>query len=270
MPIFRWGTTNIKIMRTLSILTFLTFLTTNLAIAQVEGGADVKNRMDDAFNELNTGELTLRFVNALTGGFVSGAEVAINGVASTTDFEGRVSFKPELSNYSVPVVFKKNGFITAEFTLEIMAGTIFQNQISVSPDLKPESLRIVLDWGDRPRDLDAHLIKKDGYHISYRDKRTADDGTAQLDRDDRNGNGPETITINRLGRGDTYTYQVHNYSNRGDQRSTDLSNRSHATVRVYGNSRLMAEYQIPANQTGLTWVVFQIQNGLVVAVNSIK
>ena len=254
-------------MKKLALFTVQILLLSTLTLGQ---DTDVRNRANDAFRELNTGELTLRFVNALNGEVVTGATVTINGVVSSTDFEGKVTFKPEVTNGSVPVVFSKKGFITSEFTVEIMAGTIFQNQVSVSPDLRPESIRIVLDWADRPRDLDAHLMKEGGYHISYRDKKTSADGSAQLDRDDTNGNGPETITINRVDQNDTYTFFVHNYSNRGDRRSTDLSNRSRATVRVYGDNRMMAEFQIPENKQGVRWTVFQIQNGQVILVDQVE
>ncbi len=64
--------------------------------------------------------------------------------------------------------------------------------------MKVGSIRIILDWDKSPNDLDAHLVKDGDYHISYRNKRVADDGAAQLDRDDMNGYGPETITINNV------------------------------------------------------------------------
>lgn len=253
---------------TLLAIQFL--LISTFAIAQVEDIDDIKDRSEDIFREMKTGELTLRFINALNGEYISGARVMIGGEEYTTDHKGRAIFEPAVENGQVPVFFEKQGFITTEFDLEMMLGTIFQNRISVSPDLRPGSIRIVLDWSDRPKDLDAHLEKEGSYHISYRDKRTSDDGMAKLDRDDTNGNGPETITVNQVDQGDVYTYWVNNFSDRRNDNSRELANSSKATVRIYGDSRLMGTFRIDKNQTGTKWTVFQIKNGQVLAVDDVE
>jgi hypothetical protein len=254
---------------TLSVINLL--LITSIAFAQVEDeDTRIKDRSEDIFREMKTGELTLRFINALNGDYVTGATVVIDGQEYTTDYEGRAIFKTDVENGQIPVFFQKEGFISADFDLEIMLGTIFQNRISVSPDMRPESIRIVLDWGDRPRDLDAHLIKENGYHISYRDKRTSDDGMAKLDRDDTNRNGPETITVNEVNERDVYTYKVHNFSDRRDDNSQSLANESKAVVRIYGDNRLMGLFRIDKNQTGTEWTVFQIQNRQIIAVEEVE
>lgn len=252
------------------LFTFLGLAMSSAVFAQSgTGSSGVQGRADDAFRELNEGKLTLRFVNALTGDYVEGAQVIIGQDRYMTDGEGKVVFETDLVNGSLPVTFRKAGFITSDFSAEIMVGSIFQNQVSVSPELRPEQIRIVLDWADRPRDLDAHFYKEDGYHISYRHKKTSDDGSVRLDRDDRNGNGPETITINRISNSDNYTYKVHDYSNRDRRRSSDLANRSRATVRVYGDNQLLRTYRIDPNQRGTEWIVFRIENGDFVLVNQV-
>lgn len=237
------------------------------ATSQVSSG---KDKAEDAFRELETGELTLRFINALTGKYVEGAKITIDAREFTTDYEGKVLFNPVSENSRTPVRFEKEGFITSSFGIEIALGTIFQNRISVSPDLKPESMRIVLDWSKDPRDLDAHLIKKDGYHISFRHKKTSDDGTARLDRDDTNGNGPETITINEIDQQATYTFMVENFSDRSKNNSTELSNKSRGTVRIYGDNRLMHTFRISPNKTGVKWTVFQLKNGEILSIDTIN
>ncbi|MBO6795037.1 MAG: hypothetical protein JJ895_14090 [Balneolaceae bacterium] len=253
-----------------SLLSLLVLLfSSSIAIAQT-GSSGVQDRANDMFNELNTGELTLRFVNALTGEYIPDAMVMISNQSYRTDLNGKIRFKTDIDNGQLAVTFRKPGFINTEFNLEIMVGSVFQNQISISPDLLPEQYRIVLDWADRPKDLDAHFIKDGEYHISYRHKKTSDDGVTRLDRDDRNGNGPETITINRISNSVTYTYKVHDYTNRNKRRSSDLSNKSRATVRVYGDNRLIKTYRINANQRGDEWVVFKIENGSIVDIDSVN
>ena len=253
-------------MRSLTLFIVVILFSATAVQAQNQG---VKDRAGDAFREMNTGDLTLRFVNALDGEYVKGAAVTINGTSYTTDFEGKVLFKPGVTNGKLPVSFRKEGFISSEFNIDIMVGSIFQNQISVSPVMTANSWRIVLDWADRPRDLDAHLVKEGAYHISYRDKRTSDDGVARLDRDDTNGNGPETITINRIDDNEVYTFAVHNYSDRGNRRSNDLAMKSHATVRVFGDNQLIETFQLSRNENGVMWTVFQIKEGHLVPVSTI-
>lgn len=254
-------------MKKVLLLSILLLCITPLIFAQ---DGNVRDRANDAFRELNSGQLTLRFVNALNGEFVTGASVSIAEESYTTDFEGKVTFKTDIINGQIPVTFNKEGFISSEFELDIMVGTLFQNRVSVSPDMRPESIRIVLDWSEKPRDLDAHLIKENGYHISYRNKRSSEDGVAQLDRDDTNGNGPETITINKINQGEVYTYKVQNYSNKGDRRSTALANMSRAVVRVYGDGRLLGVYRLENNRRGTEWTVFNIENGRLIRVDTLE
>ena len=70
---------------------------------------------------------------------------------------------------------------------EVIAGTIFWNRFTVSPNIEMGSIRIVLDWDKKPKDLDAHFVKEGDYHISYHNMKVSDDGSARLDRDDQNG-----------------------------------------------------------------------------------
>jgi len=250
-------------------LAALMVLTTS-SMAQSGGSSRVKDRSEDAFRELNTGELTLRFTNALSGDYVEGAHIIIDDKNYITDFEGKVLFTTDRVNGRLPVSFRKEGFISSDFDVEIMVGSVWQNQISVSPVLHPKEIRIVLDWSHRPKDLDAHFIKKGGYHISYRNKKTSEDGLANLDRDNRNGNGPETITIREISISDSYTYKVMDYSNRKRSRSKHLSNRSRAVVRVYGDNRLMHTYRIGGNEAGNEWTVFEIKNGQFIPIDTIN
>ena len=129
-----------------------------------------------------------------------------------------------------------------------MAGTIWFNQFSVTETLKIDELRIVLDWAAKPSDLDAHLIKEGTYHISYRETKNYQD-IALLDRDDRDGFGPETITIKRFDNTAKYSYRVHDYTNRNKSNSRSLS-KGGAQVFVYSNNGLEHHYRLNSQQTG--------------------
>jgi len=84
--------------------------------------------------------------------------------------------------------------------------------VMVVPTMSPGQIRIVLSWGGDPRDLDVHLTSPTGCKVWYSNKR-CESGTekVQLDVDDINGFGPETISFNQVVSG-KYTLQVHKYS----------------------------------------------------------
>jgi len=206
------------------------------------------------------GLIPLRFVNALDGKPVDGAKVDVNGIgAFTTDAQGIISF-PEQEDGFYTLEFSKQGFITSKIEFEVKLNNVFTNNISVSPLLKGDYMRIVLDWGQRPGDLDLHLEKDGSYHISYQNMHSADDGSVLLDHDARNGFGPETITLMETDLRSTYRLYVHDYSNGSSSSSTELA-RSGAIIRVYGRNGLLRAFYVPANLRGTRWDVFKIVNG---------
>jgi hypothetical protein len=206
------------------------------------------------------GLIPLRFIDALEGKPVSGARVAVNGIgAFTTDLQGIVTF-PEQEDGFYTLEFSKTGYITSKIEFEVKLNNVFTNNISVSPVLKGDYMRITLDWGQRPADLDLHLEKEGAYHISYRNLRSADDGSVMLDRDAMQGFGPETITIMETDLRFVYRLYVHDYTNGGSSSSTELS-RSGAVIRVYGRNGLLRTFYMPPNLRGTRWDVFRIVNG---------
>ncbi|WP_034412190.1 MULTISPECIES: tetratricopeptide repeat protein [Derxia] len=116
-----------------------------------------------------------------------------------------------------------------------------------------DGLRVVLNWGARPEDLDSHVVFP-GNHVYFESMRGAD---AMLDVDDTDGFGPETITLNRRHVGERYVYAVHDYTDRADPRTPRLS-RSSAKVFVYVGQTLVKTYYVPLQQTGNLWIVFAI------------
>ena len=247
---------------------FLMLLPTLQAQITPEKKKKMKDRFDDAFAQNDEGLLTLRFINAEDGSPVNMLDVQIDGIGNfVSDDEGKIRF-PETSDNTYEAAIKKEGFVPAIVPFDIVAGTIFQNRISVSPILDMKYMRIALDWGEKPKDLDAHLTKKNGYHISYRQKHSSADGKAMLDRDDMDGEGPETITVEDPGEEDVYTYFVQDFTNRSNVRSNALS-ASGACVRLWINNKYMGSWTVPQNKTGVKWQVFRIDNGALVEINDI-
>jgi hypothetical protein len=125
---------------------------------------------------------------------------------------------------------------------------------ALSPTMeKLDGMRIVLNWGNQPQDLDGHLAFP-GNHIFFRSQQGTD---ANLDVDHIDGYGPETITITRKHAGERYVYAVEDYTDKHNPDTYGLST-SHAKVFVYIGQTLIKVYYVPANREGNVWTVFAI------------
>jgi hypothetical protein len=228
----------------------------------------IEQQKDDVFDELDHQALTLRFFNAVSGAGIPAATVSVNGADYSTDDEGTMRFPVPDSDGIFPVSFRAPKYVAVDFNIEIMAGTLFFNRFSVSPLLDVKYLRVVLDWDATPPDLDAHLIKHGAFHLSFRDMRTAEDGSGQLDRDATNGYGPETITLKEVSAANTYTFFVHDYTDGNNPATRNLA-QSKATVKVFGDGKLLNVFEVPRTGTGNYWRVFMIANGGIVGINKL-
>ena len=194
---------------------------------------------------------------------------------TTTNSSGRYTIEDVPVGYYT-VEASLNGYVTGYTNIIVLSDAERTDfDFTITPTLNEDEIRIVLTWGSSPSDLDSHLIGRtpsDGtFNVYYSDKVYRYDGVemANLDVDDTSSYGPETITIleNIYG---TYTYAVHNYSNRNSSGSTALSF-SGAVVRVFVGSVQIAEYNVPTDQVGTYWTVFEIAgNGRILPINTIS
>jgi len=215
------------------------------------------------------GFFSLWFTDADTGKPIKGASVTIEKNDSIeTNADGLAIF-PALEDGKYTFLFEKKGYVTTKDKFEVLLGSIFFNKYSIPLIKKIDHIKIILDWSATPPDLDAHLVKENEYHISYRNMITSADKTAWLDRDALTGYGPETITVTQVDKITVYRYFVHNYTNRNAVNDSRLS-QSKATVRVYINNRFHASYQIKAGNIGTTWNVFNIVNGEIKLINNLE
>lgn len=227
----------------------------------------MRENIDDVGAEAQ-GLYTLRFINAENGEPVTHATIEIQDFKTfTTDMEGKVRI-PKKPDGVYPFQFEKQGFISEYNKFEIVANTIFHNRFSVSPVIDMGAIRIVLDWDDKPEDLDAHFVKEGEYHISYREMKASNDGKARLDRDDKDGYGPETITVADIDEIAEYTYFVKDFSNKDANNSKALS-KSKAMVKIYGDGKLLNIWQLTEKQQGNSWTVFSIINGKIVPTDQV-
>ena len=183
-----------------------------------------------------------------------------------TDENGYANANLQAGMYTVEVV--KEGYDTLYLNIHVYEG-ITVIYLSASPKLNAGEMRVVLTWGATPYDLDSHLYTPysgdwSERHIWYANKSNSVGDN--LDVDDTNSYGPETITIPAIREGQ-YKYYVVDYTNSsgGHNTSTQMSN-SGATVRVYTENGLVATYHVPTAQEGVIWEVFEVRNGQIIPI----
>jgi len=239
-------------------------------------------------NTCSAGTVSGKITNAVTSANIDNASInARSGlnvtsgsttVTTTTATNGTYTLSSmSAGGYTVEV--NKSGYITSFFNVNVCgkASNSFNmsNQnASISENLSSGTMRIVLSWpsGSTARDLDTHLQIPDNasgqYHIYYSKKvfyyatnssscsgcDSSDKVT--LDRDRGTAPGTETLTITKV-RSGTYSYSVHDFTNRGTSSSTKLA-QSGASVKVYYNNTTTT-YNVP-NSAGTLWRVFTFTN----------
>lgn len=210
----------------------------------------------------SSGMLTGRVVDALDGEVIENALVDLGGDNSTsTNSQGLFSFELPEGDYNVSVSMP--GYLSAEIAgVQVISGeTNDLGNIALSPVLSSGEVRIVLTWGETPRDLDAILTgpipgSDDRFRVWWQNRGSLTSTPfAFLDRDVTNSFGPETTTISQQFDG-VYRYSVHDFTNRSSE-SSDQLGFSNARVRVYNDTGQVAEFQVPS-EPGTLWTVFEL------------
>lgn len=199
---------------------------------------------------------------------IPGAQVVIqrNGeqsISSLSDDSGNAQIGNNASDTNGSlIIIKKSGYSTL-----VAKCPCSGMSYALSPTMKGlDSMRVVLGWGSSPTDLDSHMVYP-GNHIFFNHK-LGDNGN--LDVDDTDSFGPETITLTRRENGKPYIYAVHDFSDKHEPETNNLS-RSDAKVFVYIGDSLVRTYYVPKDQSDNLWTVFKInENGAIEDINSIK
>ena len=215
--------------------------------------------------------LDVYVTDAFNGNALSGAQVHVGGSYQITDSNGYASFTGLTSGAAqieATVADYAQGARTATLSCETGASLgVALNPLSGEGSLGADEVRIILSWGENPRDLDSHLTgptsSNDGtasdtnrFHTYY-SNRTGD--VSVLDVDDTTSYGPETMTISPPQgssnlRAGLYRYSVHHYAGSGTISDT------HASVTLqYGNTTRY--FSAPATASGDEdlWTVFELQ-----------
>ncbi len=189
-------------------------------------------------------------------------------VRAVTDRDGSYAISGQEVGYYT-IFASCDGYVTSSVNVVVSESYEANWDIMLSPRLAGgEKLRIVLTWGNTPNDLDSHLIMDQenwkngftGWNDTYFNSMTCYDENsalvAALDVDDTSSYGPETITVYDL-QEHTFTYVVHDFTNKGMTNSTALSE-SEAMVVVYGANGILGTFHVPVNMRGTAWVVFSV------------
>jgi len=221
------------------------------------GSSDAKSVAVRVVGKIIKGQV----LNAVDGTPISGAEVRIQNNYGITDLEGNYVlfmafdpgdqfsfsasedlFCPYTGSFSIPNQFYDKKFIY---------------NLSMSPIPSGGEIRLVLNWGAEPRDLDSHiktpLIDGVEYHILYSNKGSYESAPfVRLDIDDTSGYGPETFTISQLFEG-KYSYYIYQFS------SDATISTSNATINIYNSPDCEGETIIvPDSGIGRYWYVCDI------------
>lgn len=153
---------------------------------------------------------------------VPGAEVRVlnTNLATTTDADGNFSLRcvRPAGQYTVRGASPRCGAASATVNVPV-SGDSQRAVIVLNCGAEiVESIVVTLRWSVQPADLDAHLSGPDGrggrFHVFFVNRGNSPVSHASLDLDDRDGQGPEILTITRSGNayvaGD-YRVWVHNF-----------------------------------------------------------
>ncbi len=171
-------------------------------------------------------------------------------VVGSTDARGQVKLTSDFADDADSLlIIKKTGYSNLVTKCPCKGLTY-----AISPVMQSlDGMRVVLSWGQTPTDLDSHIVYP-GNHIYFQAQQGLD---ANLDVDDTDSFGPETITLEKKHFGETYVYAVRDFTNGSRAMASDLSN-SQAKVFVYVGQSLVRTYYVPKNQVGNLWTVFRI------------
>ena len=220
----------------------------------------------------DSGTVSGTVIDATTGEGTNGATVTFRtesgGVAATMDTDSNGSYELTLpvGNYTVEVT--KAEYIVDSFDYMVTEGYQSAPNYVISPILADGAWRIVLTWGLRPSDLDSYMYGtlSSGkrfevfYESSCRNAYDNDKLVCNLDVDETEGYGPETITLYPQN-DKPYYYFVERYVYSENGTLTT----SGAQVKVYRGSTLMAVFDVPTDQgEGDRWNLFAIKNNEII------
>ena len=216
----------------------------------------VKGYIRDSVNTMGISQITIR----VRKGFYNYGEIGKEDVVMTiqTDVYGGYRLTDLPAGYYCMEMMdesdREDKYMLSYVNFFVAGGMTRNNEnYYLSQSVGSGEMRIVLTWGNRPYDLDSHAVFWNG-ELYYRNESIylGNVMVASLDRDDTDGEGPETVTVDTNKSG-SFRYFVYNFSK---DSVTGLA-RSNAVVWVYRSGYQPKMYTVPLDLTGYTWNVFR-------------
>ena len=182
-------------------------------------------------------------------------------VSGRTGSDGRWTARLPSGTYQVR--YRLDGYVpytsgATEIRDEGQLVTVSLSRLLEATESGGREVRIILNWGSRPdqvRDADSHLACPCGAsdrHVYYQARvHEAAGHKVELDVDDTDWGGPETITLTRPAPG-TYQYWVHDYS--GPPATLGASD---IVVRVVIGAEEAGEFRVFRGITKRAWRPFK-------------
>lgn len=220
-----------------------------------------------------TGKAGGNIKDAHTGGSISSVIIkarkdwenktgeVVGNYTSNSSGEYRIEDLP-LGNYTLE--FIKENYVTGYLNIVVTKSGNYQQHVVLNPksiENNNSELRVVLTWGRYPSDVDSHLIglspTNQKFHVYFSQPKYYENGEliCDLDVDDTSSYGPETITLYKVSPDSTYSFFLHDYSNKYNANSMVLSN-SGATLTIYVKGEYKQTIHIPTNKVGTQWHAF--------------
>ena len=223
--------------------------------------------------DITTGTVTGTVTNAVNGRPIPSASVRIvnTNLQRSADTNGSFTLN-DVPQGPQTVAVTAPGFIANSVPVNVVPRQTQPVGISLSPvTLNPGQIRIILNWGRTPNDLDAHLLvpTPSTTEVCFLQRGILTSSPfAQLDTDEKFHSdpdsrlGPETITIAAPSAvppprfAGTYRYFVRNFR----LAERDLLTSSGASIQVVtgDNDTEIARFTIPTTGTGRDWEVFTL------------
>ena len=222
------------------------------------------------------GSVTGRIKDASSGSGVGGVHLSIregsdNKVGATvyecdTDASGNYLVELDEGNYCIQV--SKSGYIDNFENVSVMRNVARTGiDIILSTELNGE-IRMVLEWESTPEDLDMYLTGNTNsgtsINVNYQNMKDYDGSgncIAELDVDDTNGNGPETITLHDIN--GVYNLSIQDYHSTGTMANTNVR----VTIYLPNNTSQTITINHNLGSTN-NWNVCTIDHGKVIVKNN--
>ena len=244
-----------------------------------QGMGKITGIAKNALEKTNVTDLRVyarRYINNRRSGESEQADVDSNGAFTLN------SLSP--GNYTISFFgnmkdgFGEEKYVNYHTTAVSIGGQTTNADVAITPEMYDASYYVVLTWSKIPYDLDAHFTGPNyddsRFHIYFANPgsgRLYNEPYAQLDRDDRDGSGPEILSIGQHLNSNPeslYRFSVHDYKN-GGLTSSDVLSKSGARIDIYKDDGTVLSFDVP-NQEGTLWTVFELdESNEIVPVNTV-